>query len=123
MTRVSAANGDACPAGPARALSGEAALRFAETWARLPAEAFAPLALEFTHGPPRRVSSPPVGEDRGGGARRPAQTGRGGWFNSLLGPRDPPPTGRLEERPSFDGLCSAPTRGAGADARRAIPSA
>jgi two-component system, cell cycle sensor histidine kinase PleC len=33
MTRVSAANGDACPQGPARGLSWEAALRFARSWA------------------------------------------------------------------------------------------
>src|SRR5579872_2856411 len=36
MTRVGAANGDACPAGPARALSGEAAFRFAQAWRRRP---------------------------------------------------------------------------------------
>ncbi len=34
MTRVSAANGGACPEGPARALSGDAALRFAAAWTR-----------------------------------------------------------------------------------------
>src|SRR5271167_1953786 len=34
MTRVGAANGDACPQGPARALSGEAVLRLALSWAR-----------------------------------------------------------------------------------------
>jgi signal transduction histidine kinase len=39
MTRVDAANGDACPVGPAQALSGEAAFRFAEAWARWPAAA------------------------------------------------------------------------------------
>jgi signal transduction histidine kinase len=39
MTRVSAANGDACPLGPAQALTGEAAFRFAEGWARRPSEA------------------------------------------------------------------------------------
>ena len=40
MTRVSAANGDACPEGPARALSGEAAIRFsAVPWARRRIEA------------------------------------------------------------------------------------
>ena len=32
MTRVSAANGDAYPMGPARALNGEAAFRFAKAW-------------------------------------------------------------------------------------------
>ena len=36
MTRASAANGDACPAGPALALGGEAALRFALAWAPRP---------------------------------------------------------------------------------------
>ena len=44
MTRVSAANGDACPEGPVRALSGEAALRLALAWARRPIE-----ALERAH--------------------------------------------------------------------------
>src|ERR1700722_10457333 len=39
MTRVSAANGDAYPMGPARALGGEGAFRFAESWARRPSEA------------------------------------------------------------------------------------
>jgi signal transduction histidine kinase len=39
MTRVGAANGDACPVGRAQALSGEAGFRFAEAWARWPAEA------------------------------------------------------------------------------------
>jgi hypothetical protein len=39
MTRLSAANGDACPVRPARALGGEAAFRFAEAWARRPAKA------------------------------------------------------------------------------------
>ena len=44
MTRVSAANGGACPEGPAQGLSGEAALRFARAWARRPIE-----ALERAH--------------------------------------------------------------------------
>jgi signal transduction histidine kinase len=39
MTRVNAANGDACPMGPARALSEEAAFRFAEGSARRASEA------------------------------------------------------------------------------------
>src|ERR1700722_2076853 len=39
MTRVSAANGDAYPMGPARALGGEGVFRFAESWARRPSEA------------------------------------------------------------------------------------
>src|SRR5271168_2441533 len=39
MTRVSAANGDAYPVGPAQALSGKAAFRVAEAWARRPSEA------------------------------------------------------------------------------------
>jgi two-component system cell cycle sensor histidine kinase PleC len=38
MTRASAANGDACPEGPAEALSGEAAFRIALAWARRPIE-------------------------------------------------------------------------------------
>jgi signal transduction histidine kinase len=45
MTRVSAANGDAYPVGPARALSGEAAFRFAEALARRPSEALEPQAI------------------------------------------------------------------------------
>ena len=44
MTRVSAANGGACPEGPAQGLSGEAALRFALACARRPIE-----ALERAH--------------------------------------------------------------------------
>src|SRR5580704_6641014 len=39
MTRVSAANGDACPEGRVQALSGEAAIRVALSWARWPIEA------------------------------------------------------------------------------------
>jgi signal transduction histidine kinase len=39
MTRVGAANGDACPVGPARGLSGKAGFRFAEARIRRPAEA------------------------------------------------------------------------------------
>ena len=39
MTRVSAANGDAYPMGPVRALGGEGAFRLAEAWARRPSEA------------------------------------------------------------------------------------
>jgi signal transduction histidine kinase len=39
MTRVSAANGDAYPMGPARALGGEGAFRFAEAWVRRPSAA------------------------------------------------------------------------------------
>jgi two-component system, cell cycle sensor histidine kinase PleC len=46
MTPASAANGDACPEGPARALSGEAAVRLALAWARRPIE-----ALERAHRP------------------------------------------------------------------------
>ncbi len=47
MTRVSAANGDACPVGSARTLSGEAAFRFAEAWARRP-----PAALKLARSRP-----------------------------------------------------------------------
>jgi signal transduction histidine kinase len=39
MTRVSAANGDAYPMGPARALGGEGVVRFAEAWVRRPSAA------------------------------------------------------------------------------------
>ena len=37
MTRASAANGDVCPVGPIRGLSGEGGLPFAQAWARRPA--------------------------------------------------------------------------------------
>jgi signal transduction histidine kinase len=45
MTRVSAANGDAYSMGPAQALSGEEAFRFAEALARRPSEAPEPLGI------------------------------------------------------------------------------
>ena len=57
-------------------------------------------ALEITDGSLRRVSSPLVGEDQGGGSRRPPRQGSRGASDNLLGPSDPPP------RP-------APTRGGG----------
>jgi Putative DNA-binding domain len=56
-------------------------------------------ALEFTRGSLRRVSSPLAGEDQGGGSRRPMGLGSSA-FESLRGPRDPPPL-------------PAPTRGGG----------
>jgi len=62
--------------------------------------ALAPIAPEFTRGSPRRVSSPLVGEDEGGGSRRPTRTESGDASNNLLGSRDPPPL-------------PAPTRGGG----------
>ena len=61
---------------------------------------FAPLALEFTPGPTQRVSSPLVGEEQGGGSRRPMAQGDSGAFDDLSGQRDPPPL-------------PAPTRGGG----------
>jgi histidinol-phosphate/aromatic aminotransferase/cobyric acid decarboxylase-like protein len=51
---------------------------------------FGPPALEFTQGPPQRVSFPPVGEDQGGGSRGPARLADGA-FDNPLGQRDPPP--------------------------------
>jgi Putative DNA-binding domain len=57
-------------------------------------------ALEITDGSLRRVSSPLVGEDQGGGSHRPPRQGSRGASDNLLGPSDPPP------RP-------APTRGGG----------
>ena len=45
MTRVSAANGDAYPMGPARALNGEAAFRFAKAWGS-PSEALGRLGWD-----------------------------------------------------------------------------
>src|SRR5579863_5527314 len=47
MTRASAANGDACPEGPARVLSGEAALRLTAAWARGPIAALERAHLRF----------------------------------------------------------------------------
>ena len=76
-----------------------------------------------------RVSSPLVGEDQGGGSRRPMRVRGSGASANLLGPRNPPPIGRSEERPSLDGLMPAPTRGGGcanasvsSEAHRAIAS-
>ncbi len=73
----------------------------------------APFALELTQESSRRVSSPLVGEDQGGGSRGPTQQASGDACDNLLDQRDPPPLGRSEERPSFDGLMPAPTRGGG----------
>jgi L,D-transpeptidase YcbB len=49
----------------------------------------APFALELTRESPRRVSSPLVGEDQGGGSRRPTQQGSGDVCDNGL--RNPPP--------------------------------
>jgi hypothetical protein len=57
-------------------------------------------APEFTQRSLRRVSSPLVGEDQGGGSHRPPRQGSRGASDNLPGPSDPPP------RP-------APTRGGG----------
>ena len=59
MTRASAANGDVCPVGPARALSGEAAIRSALVWARRLIEALERTHVRFAHAPvrPRFASS------------------------------------------------------------------
>jgi Putative DNA-binding domain len=58
------------------------------------------IALEYTRGSSRRVSSPLVGEDQGGGSHRPTRLESGGAFDTPLGQRDPPPL-------------PAPTRGGG----------
>jgi murein L,D-transpeptidase YcbB/YkuD len=92
--------------------------RPAEIWV------LAPFAPEIARGSFRRVSSPQsssngrasfgrpmVGEDRGGGSRRPTQQGSGDVCDDGL--RDPPPIGRSEERPSFGRAMPAPTRGGG----------
>ena len=92
----------------------------------------APLAFEVARGSFRRVSSPQspsngrasfghpmVGEDQGGGSRCPGGGG-GSASASLLGLRDPPPTGRSEERPSLGRAMAAPTRGGGC-AKTSIP--
>jgi two-component system, cell cycle sensor histidine kinase PleC len=59
MTRASAANGDVCPVGPARALSGEAAIRSALVWARHLIDALERTHAHFAHAPvrPRLASS------------------------------------------------------------------
>ena len=69
----------------------------------------APFALELTQNCPGASSL--VGEDRGGWSRGPTQQASGDACDNLLDQRDPPPLGRSEERPSFDGLMPAPTRG------------
>ena len=57
-------------------------------------------ALEITDASLRRVSSPLVGEDQGGGSRSPRRQGNGGSSDNLFGQCDPPPL-------------PAPTRGGG----------
>jgi protein ImuB len=99
-------------------LGARAVTRRALVDAHLPeqAEAASPAALGhdaigFTRRSARRLSSPLVGEDQGGGSRRPARLENSdAWDN---GPRDPPPTGRSEERPSLGRAMPAPTRGGG----------
>jgi hypothetical protein len=70
----------------------------------------------------RRVSSPLVGEERGGGSHLPSRQASGGAYDNLLGPRDPPPIGRSEERPSDERAMPASTRvggwASGADSAR-----
>jgi hypothetical protein len=56
--------------------------------------------LEFMQRPLRRVSSPLVGEDQGGGSHGAMRLESGGAFDTPLGQRDPPPL-------------PAPTRGGG----------
>jgi hypothetical protein len=58
------------------------------------------ITLEFPQTSLRRVSSPLVGEEQGGGSRPPMALARDGASDNLLGPRDPPPL-------------PAPTRGGG----------
>jgi hypothetical protein len=85
----------------------------------------APLAFEVARGSFRRASSPQspsngrasfghpmVGEDQGGGSRCAGRVG-GSASANLLGLRDPPPTGRSEERPSLGGLWPPPHRAFG----------
>ncbi len=77
-------------------------------------EAFADfelLALELTQGPSQRVSS--VGEDQGGGSRRPSRQGSDSASDNLLGPRDPPPHRASGRTPVFRRAMPAPTRGGG----------
>src|ERR1700722_554524 len=69
------------------------------------------------------LPAPLVGEDRGGGSRRPTRQASDGAFDNLLDPRDPPPIGRSAERPSFGQAMPAPTRGAGALTPSIFPNA
>jgi L,D-transpeptidase YcbB len=71
----------------------------------------APFAPELTSGSSGRVSSPLAGEDQGGGSGHPSQQGSSDTCDN--GPRDPPPIGRSEERPSIGRAMPAPTRGGG----------
>jgi len=81
--------------------------RPAEIWV------LSPFAPEITRGSSRRVSSPLVGEDQGGGSRRPTRQASSDAFANLLGPRDPPPIGRSGECPSLGRAMPAPARGGG----------
>jgi murein L,D-transpeptidase YcbB/YkuD len=74
------------------------------------ARILAPFAPELTSGSSGRVSF--GGEDQGGGAHRPSQQGSSDDACDN-GPRDPPPIGRSEERPSIGPAMPAPTRGRG----------
>ena len=84
------------------------------------------IAPEFTQRSVRRVSSPQspsngrasfgrpmAGEDQGGGSHRPARQESSAASDDLIGPCDPPPIGRSEERPSVGRAMPAPTRGGG----------
>jgi Putative DNA-binding domain len=68
------------------------------------------LADYLGRGPERfgRSSSPLVG-----GSRGPMRQESGGASDNLVGPSDPPPIGRSEERPSVGRAMPAPTRGGG----------
>src|SRR5579872_1407940 len=100
MTRVSAANGGAWrPTGAPEPLDLESTLRSARSVS-------SPESLSDGRA---SFGRPMVGEEQGGGRRRPMRHRGGGVFDSLLGPRDPRPL-------------PAPTRGGGcAGAWRAIP--
>jgi hypothetical protein len=68
--------------------------------AAAPGPGLSQTALEITNRSLRRVSSPLVGEDQGGGSRGPMRQGSRGASDNLLGHRDHPPP-------------PAPTRGGG----------
>jgi putative DNA-binding protein len=71
----------------------------------------------------RRVSSLLVGEEQGGGSHRPIRQAISDTFDNLLGPCDPPPIGRSEERQSIGQAMPAPTSGGGgADASASVPA-
>jgi hypothetical protein len=75
---------------------------------------------EFTQGTLRRVSSPLVGEDQGGGSRRPTRRAGPQRIRQSSRPHDPHPYGARKNARPLDGLGPPPQEGAGA-LPRSIP--